>query len=342
MPIEISIDRNALLEFVRSHYGLALTQLEYLNAGMVSAYRMTGPSESYFLKLFPNTPYGHEAASRLEGEHSLLLGLRESNVLERIPAPVRALDGSTISSFQGLSFAVYGFIEGHTIWDTWQDSLEGIAEILGRLHAGSPRLLARDLKFPMPEEDFELPFETRLLEDLNAFQFTDSVSRPGVLALRDVLLPRRDELLELLNRAKAFQSLVRYRPRKFVVTHTDLHGGNLLLDPTGVLWALDWETARVAPAEHDLWMVHSRFADFLPVYEQALGRRCEIDFDLLGFYFYRRNLEDLAMNVQQVMDGGRSDEQDFEDLVRVQEHGFEAWPNLESDLERVRSFWKHR
>jgi spectinomycin phosphotransferase len=342
MPIEIPIDRNGLLEQVQSHYGFEVVQLEYLNAGMVSAYRMTGPCESYFLKLFPNTPYGHEAASRLEGEHSLLLALRELNVLERIPAPIPNLDGRTISSFQGLPFAVYGFIEGHTIWETWQDSLTGIAEILGRLHAGSPRLLARDLKFPIPEEDFELPFETRLLEDLKALQHVDSASRPGVLALRDLMLPRRDELLELLNRAKVFQSLARDRQRKFVVVHADLHGGNLLLDPTGELWALDWETARVAPAEHDLWMIHSRFADFIPAYEQALGLHCEIDIDLIGFYFYRRNLEDLAMNVQQIMDGGWSDEQDQEDIARIQKHGFEAWPILESDLERVQAFLKDR
>jgi spectinomycin phosphotransferase len=97
----------------------------------------------------------------------------------------------------------------------------------------------------------------------------------------------------------------------------------------------------VALAEHDLWMVHSRFADFIPAYQQALGRQSELDSDLIGFYFYRRNLEDLAVNVQQIMNGGRSDEQDFEDLARIQEHGFEAWPNLELDLERVRAFLKN-
>jgi spectinomycin phosphotransferase len=342
MPIEIPIDDNALLEHVRSHYDLDVIRLEYLNAGMVSAYRMTGSGGTFFLKLFPNTPYGHEAASRLEGEHSLLLALRESKVLKRIPMPVGALGGGTISSFQGLPFAVYRFIEGHTVWETWQDLLVGIADILGRLHAGSPQLLARDLKFPIPEEDFEFPFETRLLEELRALQLADSASCPGVLALRDLLLPRRDELLKLLNQAKAFQRLARGRPRNFVVAHADLHGGNLLLDPTGQLWALDWETARVAPAEHDLWMFHSRFNDFVPAYERALGRRCEMDFDLLGFYFYRRNLEDLAMNVQQIMDGGRSDEQDFEDIAGIQEHGLDAWPNLKPDLELVRAFLKNR
>ena len=346
MPIEIPIDHRALLESVRSRYGLEVTQLEYLNAGMVSAYRMTdrmtGSGGAFFLKLFPNTPYGFEAAARLEGEHSLLLALRELNVLERIPTPVHALDGGTTSSFQGLPYAVYGFIEGHTIWETWQDSLAGIAEILGRLHEGSSRLLGHDLKFPMPEEDFGLPFETKLLEDLQTLQNANSVSRPGVLMLRDLLLPRRHELLELLNRAKAFQRLARGYSREFVVAHTDLHGGNLLLDSADQLWALDWETARVAPPEHDLWSFHTSFTEFIPAYERALGRRCEMDFDVLGFYFYRRNLEDLAMNVQQIMDGGRSDEQDREDIAGIQEHGFEAWPNLRPDLERVRVFLKHR
>jgi spectinomycin phosphotransferase len=338
VPVEIPIDHNAFLECVRSRYGFEVMQLEYLNAGMVSAYRMTGPSGTFFLKLFPNTPYGHDASARLEGEHSLLLTLLELNVLERIPAPVRALDGGTISSFQGSMFAVYGFIEGHTIWATWQDSFDGIAEILGRLHAASPWLLARNLKLPMPKENFELPFETRLLEDLRALQQATSASRSGVLALRDLLLPRRDELLGLLGRAKEFQLLVRNRSKESVIAHTDLHGGNLLLDPAGELWALDWETARVAPAEHDLWMFHSKFTDFIPAYERALGRRCEMDFDLIAFYFYRRNLEDLAVNVQLIIDGGRSDEQDFADIEGVREYGLEAWPNLKPDLGRVRVF----
>jgi thiamine kinase-like enzyme len=37
------------------------------------------------------------------------------------------------------------------------------------------------------------------------------------------------------------------------VCHTDLHGENLMVDDRGNLYILDWETAMIAPPEHDLF-----------------------------------------------------------------------------------------
>jgi spectinomycin phosphotransferase len=333
--VEIPINREALLETVRRAYGLSVMSLKYLGVGMVNAYKMTSPSGAYFLKLFPDTPYGREAAARLEGEHALLNALREYDILERIPEPVRALDGSTRSSFGGMTFAVYAFIEGETLWGRTERVLEGIAGTLGRLHAGSPRLLARGLHLPFPDEDFGLPFETDLLNQLSSLEHLPANARPGVLALRDLMLPRQADLLEKLERAQHFQRMARSRPRQNVVAHTDLHGGNLLLDPDGQLWALDWETARVAPAEHDLWMFHSMLDEFLRVYDATLEIPYELDADLFGFYIYRRTLEDLAVDVQSIMNGHSSDDQDQHDLEIIRDNVQGWWSHLERDVERV-------
>jgi spectinomycin phosphotransferase len=334
--VETPINREALLETVRAAYGLNVTNLEYLGVGMVSAYRMAGPSRTYFLKLFPDTPYGREAAARLEGEHALLNALCEHNVLERIPTPVRALDASTRSSFDGMTFAVYAFIEGETLWGREKSVLEGIAGTLGRLHAGAPELLTCGLRLPLPDEDFGLPFEANLLNQLSNLEHVPSNARPGILALRDLMLPLQDDLLEKLERAQHFQRIARSRPRQSIVAHTDLHGGNLLLDPAGQLWVLDWETARVAPAEHDLWMFHPMLDEFLSVYDATLEVPRELDADLFGFYIYRRTLEDLAVDVQNIVNGNASDEQDRQDLEIIRDNVQGWWPDLERDLERVR------
>ncbi len=332
--VETPINRAALLETVRAAYGLNVTSLEYLGVGMVSAYKMTGPSGAYFLKLFPDTPYGHEAAARLEGEHALLNALREHNVLERIPAPIRALDGSTRSSFGGMTFAVYAYIEGRTLWGREESVLEPLARAVARLHAGAPRLLAVHL--PFPDEDFGLPFEADLLNQLSSLEHLRPNARPGVLALRDLMLPRQGEFLEILERVHHFQRIARSIPRQNVVAHTDLHGGNLLLDPDGQLWALDWETARAAPAEHDLWMFHPMLDEFLSVYDGMLEIPPDLDADLFGFYIYRRTLEDLAVDVQSIVNGHSSDEQDQHDLEIIRDNVQGRWPHLERDVERVR------
>jgi spectinomycin phosphotransferase len=334
--IEILINREALLETVRMAYGLNVTSLEYLGVGMVSAYKMIGPSGTYFLKLFPDTPFGREAAARLEGEHALLNALREHDVLERIPRIVRALDGSTRSSFDGLTFAVYAFIEGRTLWGREGSVLEPLAQAVARLHAGASKLLSQPLVLPVAQEDFELPFEADLLHHLSTLEHPPTNARPGVLALRDLMLPRQGELLEKLERAKHFQRITRSRPRQNIVAHTDMHGNNLMLDNEGALWLLDWETARVAPAEHDLWMFHPMLGEFLIVYDATLEIPRELDADLFGFYIYRRTLEDLAVDVQNILNGNASDEQDRQDLEIVQNNVLGWWPDLERDLERVR------
>ncbi len=334
--VEIPINREALLETVRMVYGLNVTHLEYLSVGMVSAYKMIGPSGAYFLKLFPDTPYGHEAAARLESEHALLKALCEQNVLERIPAPARALDGSTRSSFDGMTFAVYAFIEGETLWGREKSVLEPLAQAVARLHGGSSRLRSQPLVLPVPEEDFGLPFEADLLDQLSSLEHLPTKARPGVLALGDLMLPRQDDLLEKLERAQHFQRTARSRPRQNVVAHTDLHGGNLLLDHEGALWVLDWETARIAPAEHDLWMFHPMLDEFLSVYDATLEIPRELDADLFGFYIYRRTLEDLAVDVQHIVSGNASDEQDRQDLEIIRDNVQGWWPNLERDVERVR------
>ena len=334
MLLEPQIDHTELLEVICTAYGLELDRLEYLGEGSVHAYRASGASGRYFLKLFPDTLLGREMAARMDGEHALLIALRETRALPRIPEVLRTLNGLTRSSFSGWPLAMYRFIEGKTIWVGWEERVPQIAEILGRLHAGTPRLLARTLELPVPAEDFGLPFEAGLLEMMKLLDDVHSSTRVGLRALRDLLRPRRDELMTLLARARAYRDLARSKPRAMVVAHTDLHGGNLLVSPTGDLWALDWETARLAPPEHDLHLYHSRLEAFLPAYEAALGARAQLDADLFGLYLYRRNLEDLAVNAAEVMET-YADEQNLRDVESIEQHVLDAWPRLGPNLEGV-------
>lgn len=336
MRVETPIDHQALLETVRVLYGLNVSSLEYLGKGMVNSYRMTGPGGTHFLKLFPDTPYGREAATRLKGEHALLIALHEHHVLERIPSPVRALDGSTRSSFGQMTFAVYAYIEGRTLWGEEQTILEPLAETVAWLHAGAFKLRSKPLVLPVPDEDFSLPFEADLMRHLSQLEQTPANARPGVLALRDLLLPRQDELLGKLERVRHFQRIARGQPREQVVAHTDMHGGNLLLDPEGALWVLDWETARIAPREHDLWMFHAMLEDFLSVYDATPETPAKLDADLFGFYMYRRTLEDIAVDVQSIMNEASSDEHATQDIAIIEDNVLGWWPRLEHDLERVR------
>ena len=50
----------------------------------------------------------------------------------------------------------------------------------------------------------------------------------------------------------------------FVLCHTDIHGGNLIRDPQGKLWLIDWENVMLAPKEADLFaFCEEEYADLL-------------------------------------------------------------------------------
>ena len=103
--------------------------------------------------------------------------------------------------------------------------------------------------------------------------------------------------------------LARVRGSNEVVCHTDVWGSNLLRSEDGTLHLLDWNGALLGPPEHDLFMFAGteffpadRFGWFLDRYEATSGRM-PLDAETFGFYFYRRNLEDLASFVESIATG---------------------------------------
>jgi thiamine kinase-like enzyme len=128
----------------------------------------------------------------------------------------------------------------------------------------------------------------------------------------ELILSHRSEIRSYLDRLKELQGIVWTRARDMVVCHTDLHGGNLLVDSQGNLYILDWEGAMLSPPEQDLFFFagEDTFWDlFWPNYQHEYGA-ARLDVETLGFYYYRCGLEDLAEWIQRFLYVDQDDEQD--------------------------------
>nr|WP_246363482.1 aminoglycoside phosphotransferase family protein [Deinococcus budaensis] len=326
----------SLLRAVREHYGLELHTLTFLPAGTAPAYRAEGPQGRWFLKVLPNTPYGLDLLGRVRAEVPLLRTLRETGVLTWVPRLVPTRAGADLASVGEHAAALYEWIDAANLGASWTAAVPELAPLLGRLHAGTAQITARVRDLPVPPEDFGLPFEAGLLADLRSLEGVGPGDHPGLRALRDLLRPHREELGRLLHQARTFQSAARTRPHRFVVCHTDAHGGNVMRDAAGGLWLIDWETARLAPPEHDLWMLHARLSEVLPAYEEARGQRVALDPDVLGFYFTRRVLEDLAVDVRMILRGNTRPEEDEANLAVLERHILPDLARTDERLEKVR------
>ncbi len=81
---------------------------------------------------------------------------------------------------------------------------------------------------------------------------------------------------------------------RHVVTHGEPHRGNTMETPDG-LRLIDWETARKAHPERDLWRLVQEDPNVVAQYEAAVGR--QIEPELLDLYSLWWDLCDVALYV---------------------------------------------
>ncbi|WP_165795303.1 aminoglycoside phosphotransferase family protein [Deinococcus koreensis] len=337
MSTEPPLSHAALLERTRSAFGLDARSLTFIPDGTAPAYRVDGPSGRAFLKVLPDTPFGRETTARASAEVPLLNVLRGAAILPRVNRPIPARDGGFMANLDGHAVFAYDCIDAANLSGEWDAYGHEVAGLLGRLHAGTATITAAAPHLPVAPEDFGLPFETALQSDLQHLTQTPHDTRPGVQALRELLRPHIAAIEGLLERARRFQAAARSHPAPLVVCHTDAHGGNVMKDAAGELWIVDWETARLAPPEHDLWMLHAQLPEVLPAYRDGLGRAFTPNPDLLGFYLCRRPLEDLAVDIGWVLRENTRPDQDEHALEMMTRYSLPALLSAEADLERLHS-----
>jgi len=102
-----------------------------------------------------------------------------------------------------------------------------------------------------------------------------------------------------------------------VLTHGEPHPGNTMRAADG--WRLiDWDTARVAPPERDLWLMDPGDGSVHEAYVAATGR--ELSHALLELYRRRWDLSDVAVDVARFRRPHRGSDEDAKafDILRGQ------------------------
>ncbi len=86
------------------------------------------------------------------------------------------------------------------------------------------------------------------------------------------------------------------RAGPYVICHADLHAANLLRDPAGHVFVIDWDEVMLAPKERDFIFVREpQAAAFWEGYGQT-----EIDWVALTYYLWERVVQDLIACTQDV------------------------------------------
>ncbi|MCK4314473.1 MAG: hypothetical protein KAX24_01760 [Anaerolineae bacterium] len=230
MKTEPTIDKTALIETVRREYGLRIESLDFSPTGWVAYCYVANCAggERYFLKLCGDSGQIPLATSDLNFYLPLTYQLCSERILPHIACPVKTRAGQFTVRFENHLLILFDFIEGKTVgFDGLSDNiLVKLARLVGILHKSTSQI---EIEHPFYER-FDIAFENDLVDSLDVLAGITSGDRNGKQELRNLLLPRKDEILGHLHRLKALQALAKGTGKEMVVCHTDLHGENLMMD----------------------------------------------------------------------------------------------------------------
>ena len=217
---------------------------------------------------------------------------------------------------------LYPFVEGRDGYEAVLTERQWIelGAALRRIHALQvPSALARRIR----RETYS-PQWREMVKGFLARVEQGGFDEPVAARVAALLRDRRDQILDLVGRAGRLARALEARPREFVLCHSDLHAGNVLVDPGGALYLVDWDEPILAPRERDLMYPGGGqgFVGRTPGEEERLFYRgygpAEVDPAALAYYRYERIVQDIAVFCQQLLSsdgGGRDREQSLRYLA---------------------------
>lgn len=279
-----------IIEILRSLYGLnvevgSVEQLPLgadVNASVYRAYDKNG--ECYFIK------------ERWNGENMVNLAvveLLEKAGVREILIPVRTRDGKLSAHSEDKMYIVYPFIKGTDGFSKALTKEQWI--VLGKALRKVHGVKVSD----------DLGVSTERYSDKWQRKFRSIMANEGC-AHDDVgkrlwafIQERRDVLEKLVERAEALGQKIKKDTRKNVLCHSDLHGGNVLIDEKAGFYIVDWDETILAPKEKDLLFIGGGVGNVWNKPEEeewfyAGYGKVEIDRELLAYFRFERIVKDVV------------------------------------------------
>lgn len=305
MTEEQSLSLPRIIDSLNGNYGIAVEVLTLLPLGAdlhASVYKAeTHGGQSYFVKL----KRGH----RYDMSVTLLALLQASGIQQIIP-PVKALDGELTLHVDDFTLTVYPFVEGQNgfCYSLTDDQWVALGSVLRQIHAFD---VPPSVKERIREEDYSSKWRTAV-RALDAHIREDRTGDEAALKLQAFMKEHQADIHRLVDRAESLAQKIRKQSPEYVLCHSDIHGGNVLIDGSGAIYIVDWDDPIMAPKERDLMFIGGGVANIWnnPREEEFFYKgygKTDINQVVLAYYRHERIVEDIAEYAQALLvqaDGG--------------------------------------
>ncbi len=302
---------------LRDEYGLRVVQVAFLPLGAdlnTAVYRVVADGRTpYFVKL--RRGVFDEIAVALPKFFS-------DQGIVQIIAPLATQTGQLWAGLDAFKAILYPFIEGHDGYEVDLSDRQWVSfgTALKDIHVTVvPPTLTRRIQRETYSPQWREIVKTSVERVEN-----DAFDDPVAARLAAFLKARRNEILDLVGRAERLAQALQARSPEFILCHSDIHAGNILIDANDALYIVDWDNPILAPKERDLMFIGGgQFGDERTAQEeeilfyQGYGQTA-VDPFALAYYRYERIVEDIAVYCEQLLltnEGGEDREQSLRYLA---------------------------
>lgn len=287
------INDEQIIDCLRHEYELDVESLSSLLLGAdvnTSVYRVVAKNgAAYFAKL----------RKRDFDEASVTIPsfLSASGIQQVIP-PLTNRNGQLWANLDPFKLTLYPFIEGQAgleikmSGEQWFD----FGTALKRFHT-------TDIPLPITSgiqrDDFSSRWRDTVKQNLDELA-GEVFDQPIKVEAANFLISKKAEILDVVKRAEQLARMLVEQPPEFILSHGDLHGWNLLIDHSGVLYIVDWDGLLFAPKERDLMFIGGGHGDsgYTPQEEESMFYpgygETNINQIAIAYYRYERILLDIV------------------------------------------------
>ena len=288
-----------IIACLNTDYGLEVATLTFLPLGAdmnASVYKaQTHNQSSYFVKLkrghFPDTSV------------TLLALLHGAGIQEIIP-PVNTTHGQLTQHIDDFTLIVYPFIEGqngfnHNLTDHQWLTLGKVLRQIHEFHV-PPSVQER-----VRQEAYSSKWREAvrsLYTHIEAEPHSDGIALKLLTFMKDY----RTTIHRLVDRAEQLGQKIQKQSSEYVLCHSDIHGGNVLIEGNGTIYIVDWDEPMMAPKERDLMFIGGGIANVWnnpfeeELFYQGYGKT-KINRTILAYYRHERIVEDIALLGQELL-----------------------------------------
>jgi spectinomycin phosphotransferase len=283
---------------LRNEYGLRVAQIAFLPIGAdlnTAVYRAVAEDDSpYFVKLRRGT---------FDEITVMLPKFLSDQGIAQIIAPLATTRGQLWANWGADKLMLYPFVDGRDGYavDLSEHYWIDLGKALKRIHT---MILPPALMNRIQRETYTPQWR----ESVKTFlaRHDDASDDPVAVETSAYLKTKRNDILDLLERAERLAQALQVRASEFVLCHSDIHAGNILIDANDALYIVDWDDPILAPKERDLMFVgggqgftgHTAQEEETLFY-QGYGQT-QIDPIALAYYRYERIIEDIVVECEQI------------------------------------------